>query len=353
MISNIIILFFISVFISVVLLFLWIHIFYKYWILDNPIKYKKNRAPIPYSIGILFFISFFLISFFALEHTYKLYLIWFFWCIIAWVSFIDDRLNVSPKIRLFIQILIWWIIGLTAIKIWYISNIFWWIIDLDKIVIEIFEYKIYIISLLFTIIWYVFIFNSVNWTDGIEWNTAGLSIINFIIIFLLGLKLYYTDTYDGWIINAEFIIYISVILIWILIPFFFLDISQKALMWDSWTMFLAFMLASLAIISGWKIATVLVVFGIYTVDAFYVIFYRLKRKKSPLLWDYTHLHHRLLDAGLSKKWVLFFTLSFSFLFWLSTLFLDKIGKIFVFIFIIFFVIFAPRIISKYLKNENK
>lgn len=42
-------------------------------------------------------------------------------------------------------------------------------------------------------------------------------------------------------------------------------------MWDSGTMFLGFMLATLAIISGWKIATVLAVFGIYAVDAIYVV----------------------------------------------------------------------------------
>jgi len=42
------------------------------------------------------------------------------------------------------------------------------------------------------------------------------------------------------------------------------------------------MLASLAIISGGKIATVLVVFGIYTVDAIYVVFRRLYNKKNPM-----------------------------------------------------------------------
>jgi len=42
-------------------------------------------------------------------------------------------------------------------------------------------------------------------------------------------------------------------------------------------MFLGFMLATLAIISGGKIATVLAVFGIYAVDAIYVIFRRIMR----------------------------------------------------------------------------
>ena len=47
-------------------------------------------------------------------------------------------------------------------------------------------------------------------------------------------------------------------------------------------MFLGFMLASIAIISGGKIATVLAVFGIYAVDAVYVVITRLRAKKNPM-----------------------------------------------------------------------
>lgn len=42
--------------------------------------------------------------------------------------------------------------------------------------------------------------------------------------------------------------------------FWWFDVREKMLMGDSGTMFLGFMLASLAIISGGKIATVVVVF---------------------------------------------------------------------------------------------
>ncbi|MDR3150821.1 MAG: hypothetical protein LBU14_04420 [Candidatus Peribacteria bacterium] len=47
------------------------------------------------------------------------------------------------------------------------------------------NHTIYIIPLIFTIIWYVFIFNALNWSDGIQGNTSGLSIISFFILFLL------------------------------------------------------------------------------------------------------------------------------------------------------------------------
>jgi UDP-GlcNAc:undecaprenyl-phosphate GlcNAc-1-phosphate transferase len=144
------------------------------------------------------------------------------------------------------------------------------------------------------------------------------------------------------------------ILIWILLPFWRFDFSGKILMWDSWTMFLGFMLATLAIIAGWKIATVLVVFWIYSVDAVYVIIRRLWKKKNPLKWDFTHLHHRLLDIWLTKKEVLFSIYILSFLFWLTALFLDKTWKIIVFGIIVVIVIFINKIIEKLmLKNKKK
>jgi len=302
---------------------------------------------------ISFFLAFFILSFLFIDYNYKLWLIWVFWFFITSISFLDDMLNVSPKVRLLIQIIIWAIIGITSIKIWYISNIFWWIIDLETYNFTIFEHTIYIIPLIFTVIWYVFIFNALNWTDWIQWNTSWLSFISFLILFLLWIILFYNDNYEWGIKNAEFIMWISIILIWIIIPFWWYDFNEKILMWDSWTMFLWFMLATLAIISGWKIATVLVVFWIYSVDAIYVIIRRLINKKSPLKWDFSHLHHRLLDIWLTKKQVLASVYSLSFLFWLTALFLDKTWKIIVFWIIIVVVIFINKIMETLILKKWK
>ncbi len=353
MFLDILKLFITSICVSLALILIIKSLFYKIKVLDNPKKYGKKRAPIPYSMWIVFFLSFFILSYFSLEHNYKLYLIWFFWFVITVISFVDDMLNVSPKIRLLVQVIIWAIIWMTAIKVGYISNIFWWILDLNQYFFEFMNYKVYTISLIFTIIWYVFIFNSINWTDGIQWNTSGLSIISFSILFLLWLILFFKDDYEWWIINALFIMKMCLILVWILIPFWYFDVKEKILMWDSWTMFLGFMLATIAIISGWKIATVLVVFGIYVVDSIYVIMRRLANKKNPLKWDFTHLHHRLLEVGISKKQVLILLYFMSFSFWITALFLDKIGKIIVFIIITFTVIFINTILNKVKKNRSK
>lgn len=350
---DIFITFLVSLLLSYSFIFLFSKLFLKLDIVDNPKKFWKKRPPIPYSMWVIFFLIFFIVSYFLVEHSYKLYLLWFFWWLITIISFIDDRLNVSAKIRLLIQILIWAVIWITSIKIGYISNIFGWILNLETYYFEIFNHVVYIIPLVFTIIWYVFIFNALNWTDWIQGNTSWIWIISFFILFLLWMILFYRDDNNELLKNSVFIMQLSIILVWILIPFWYFDIKEKILMWDSWTMFLWFMLASLAIISGWKIATVLVVFGIYTVDAIYVILKRLINKKNPLSWDFTHLHHRLLDIWLKKYQVLGIIYFLSFFFWITALFLDKTWKIITFVIIIFVVIFINEIISIFRKKYKK
>ncbi len=354
-------LFIASILLSLGLILLIKKIFFKLNILDNPEKYNLKRKAIPYSMWIVFFIWFFILSYFSIfsnllwenpELTSKLFLLWWFWFLITVVSFLDDLLNVSPKIRLLMQIIIWAIIWITSIKIGYISNIFNWIFDLfgnDKTIdlhiysTNFFGLEIFLIPLIFTIIWYVFIFNAINWSDGIRGNTTGLSIISFGVLFLLWIILFNWDEYTWGVENAYFVMKISLILVWLILPFWYFDIKNKLLMWDSGTMFLGFMLASLAIIAWGKIATVLVVFGIYSVDAIYVILKRLQNKKSPMTWDFTHLHHRLLKVWFTEKQVLTFVYSLSLIFWISALFLDKVWKIIVFILIIVIVVFINRI----------
>ena len=345
--------FFASLCLSYILITLFSRLFRKFDILDNPKKYGKKRSPIPYSMGVIFFIAFFVLSFFFVDFSYKLMLIWAFGGVITLVSFADDMLSLSAKTRLILQIIIWATIGITSIKIGYISNIFGWVIELETWSFLLGSKEVFIIPLIFTIIWYVFVFNALNWTDGIQGNTSGLSTICFFVIFLLGLKLYLTDDYKGWLENAEFIMQMSVILVGVLIPFVYFDYHEKILMWDSGTMFLGFMLATLAIISWGKIATVLAVFGIYAVDAVYVITRRIMRGKNPLTWDFTHLHHRLQDIGFSKDQILVLIFSLSFFFWVTALFLDKTGKIIVFIIIALFVVFLSYIWERVKKISFK
>jgi hypothetical protein len=66
-------------------------------------------------------------------------------------------------------------------------------------------------------------------------------------------------------------------------------------------MFLGYTLALLSILGTAKVAVALLVLGVPIIDAFWIIVRRLAQGRSPFSPDRGHLHHRLLDIGLSHR----------------------------------------------------
>jgi UDP-N-acetylmuramyl pentapeptide phosphotransferase/UDP-N-acetylglucosamine-1-phosphate transferase len=75
----------------------------------------------------------------------------------------------------------------------------------------------------------------------------------------------------------------------------------KIFLGDSGAYFLGMMLGSLAIISGAKLATALLVLGVPVIDALWSVVRRLAKGKSPFAADRGHFHYVLLDAGLTQR----------------------------------------------------
>ena len=151
---------------SILILAVW-KLFRNIDILDNPKKYWKKRKPIPYSMGVIFFLSFFILSFIFVDYSYKLFLIWVFGWVITAISFLDDLTSMSAKARLLIQIVIGATIGITSIKIGYVSNIFGWVIELETLSALIAGKEIFIIPLIFTSIMLICIINSAFWSHPV------------------------------------------------------------------------------------------------------------------------------------------------------------------------------------------
>lgn len=151
------------------------------------------------------------------------------------------------------------IIGLTSIKISYVSHIFGGIMDLSEwfstVALGGWTITIYWIPVAITIIWYVVVFNAINFSDGVPGLTGGFALISFIIMAGLAVKLYLTDTTIASQENSRFLL--SILAIIIPITFFLTraDIARRVIMGDSGTIMLAFLIATLAIIAGGKIAT--------------------------------------------------------------------------------------------------
>ncbi len=146
------------------------------------------------------------------------------------------------------------------------------------------------VAIPFTFFWIVGMMNTVNLLDGLDGLAAGVAAIAAIAMCVHTLRL-------GQYSLAPLALVLAGACLGFL-PFNFHP--ARVFMGDSGAMFLGYVLAILSIIGGAKIATALLVLGVPILDTAWVLIFRLTRGRSPLQADRGHLHHRLLDLGLSQ-----------------------------------------------------
>lgn len=269
--------------------------FPKLKLLDRPHEYGLSRAPIPYSGGIIFFIVFLAAAFLFVDITKPIAGVILAALLITVVSFFDDRVKLSPWLRLSAQILAGIIVIFAGVKIQIINNPFGAPFLLDSIQFEILGQKIWLFSALAIMAWLVLMMNVMNWLDGIPGLASGISTIAQIALFILSIQQFH-------IVDQSAVVTISSVLAASTLAFLLFDFPPpKILMGDAGSMFLGFMLGVLSILAGGKLATALLIMGFPVLDAFWVILRRVLRGESPLRGDYSHFHHRLLRVGLSEK----------------------------------------------------
>ena len=102
----------------------------------------------------------------------------------------------------------------------------------------------------------------------------------------------------------------------------------KIFLGEGGSLFCGFMLGTLAILAGSKVATALLILGIPILDVIWVIIRRIINKKSPAASDKKHLHFRLLDIGLTHKQAVLFLYILTLAFGFVSLFLQSKEKLF-------------------------
>ena len=150
---------------------------------------------------------------------------------------------------------------------------------------------------------------------------------------------------------------LALILAMIALAFWLFDFyPPKIIIGDSGSMFFGLILAVLAIFSGGKIATSLLILGFPILDALYVAVHRIYNKRAPWKggeWDKerkaVHLHHRLLDFGLTEKQVLAAIYALAGSFAISALFMGTKGKFWAII-ALFFISFILGMILRLKKK---
>lgn len=279
-------------------------IFPKLNLMDRPHLYGLNRKPIPYYGGIAIFIPFLLLTLIFVPITKPLIGLLIGAFLIFLLGFLDDKFNLNPWIRLAGQFLASLILVGFGIGILSFNLPFFGMVDLS----------LPILSALFTIFWVMTIVNTMNFVDGVSGLTSGVSFIGASSLFFLSINPLVHENPA----SQTGVATLSLILAMISLAFLIFDFPKaKILMGDSGSTFLGFMLASLAIFSGGKVATAFLVLGIPILDMIWVIVRRTLNGKKFWQGDLKHLHHRLLDIGLSPRTVvcvyLFITAVFGFL----------------------------------------
>jgi len=146
-------------------------------------------------------------------------------------------------------------------------------------------------AILLTWFWTVGMMNTVNWIDGMDGLATGVVGITALFITLISFML---QQYSIAVLSAIFTGAV----------FGFLPHNwnpAKIFMGDTGSMFLGLALAVLSIMGGAKLALALMVLGLPILDVAVVIMNRIRRRQSPLHYDKTHLHYRLMATGLSVK----------------------------------------------------
>lgn len=261
-------------------------------IMDDPklTKHPKviHTKPIPRGGGIPIFIAILIASLLFIPIDKHLISILIGAGIIFVMGHLDDKYNLNPYLRLVLGFLAAYIPISQGIGITFLTNPFGGIIDLSNP----------IFSDIFALLWIVFMMNMVNMgAKGIDGQLSGVTVISALTITALSFT-YFTD------ITQWSVILLTSITAGAFLGFFLWHkYPQKIMPGYGGSSLAGYLLAIASILSTTKVGTLIVVLGIPLIDTGYTIIRRILSGKSPVWGDRGHLHHRLLDYGLSKKQV--------------------------------------------------
>jgi len=143
----------------------------------------------------------------------------------------------------------------------------------------------------FTILWIVGMINSINFIDGLDGLSSGIALIAAVTLGLISLTV---------TVAQPFIAVLCFALAGSLLGFLRWNFHPATIfIGTSGVMFVGYTLAVLAILGTAKVAVALLVLGVPIIDTFWIIVRRLVNGTSPFTPDRGHIHHRLLDLGLT------------------------------------------------------
>lgn len=290
----------------------------RYKLINDPNKthpgnVQKSRI-IPRAGGLSVFLGMVITIFFFVPFDKHVIGIILATLLLLSVGLLDDILeDFSPYQRWILQFIAAGIVVAAGVGISFITNPFGGIIRLDEIVfpINLFgAHNIILIADVFALFWIVWMMNMINWSKGVDGQMPGIAAVASLTIGFVSYR-FYTEG-DPNQFSIAMLSFITAAAALGFLPYNWYP-SRMLPGFSASTIF-GFMIATLSILSGAKLATAALVLLIPSIDFFYTFFRRLLSGHSPFRGDNKHLHHLLLKRGWSHTQIsLFYIISASLL----------------------------------------
>ncbi len=302
----------------------------KFKLVDDPKTHKHpaiiHKKPTPRAGGLPIYIAVFVSSIIFLPYSFQLSMILLSGLGVITVGLLDDKYDLSPYIRFGTNILFAAIVVFSGITIPFVTNPFGGILQFSSA-----DLSAFFIPQILAIIWIVWVMNMLNWSKGVDGQMPGIATISAIVIGIASLR--FPALAEGNIVVAE----LAFLTAGASLGFLFFNFYPAKIFPGYSATLLGFLIGILSILSGVKLATAVLVMGIPTADALFTILRRTMSKKSPFWHDKGHLHHLLLQLGLSQRSIAMFYWSMSAVLGAIALTLSSKGKLFAIILLVVLV----------------
>jgi len=153
------------------------------------------------------------------------------------------------------------------------------------------------LSIPITVLWIVGITNAVNLIDGLDGLAVGVSAISALTMLLIAL-----------LVSEAQVAFVMAALVGSCVGFMPYNLNPaKMFMGDTGATFLGYILATISIQGLFKFYAVIsfavpfLILGLPVFDTAFAFIRRIAKGQNPMKADRGHMHHRLIDMGMSQK----------------------------------------------------
>lgn len=239
-------------------------------------------------------------------------------------GYLDDKKNLKPLQQILFPFAAISVVIISGIGINSMTNIIGdgvWQLDTIKTTLLWYDglpYRITLFADIFTFVWMFGMIYTTKLLDGLDGLVSGIGVIGGLFIFITAVT---NDPVQG------DVALLAILFIGSLFSFLLFNFNPASIfLGEGGSTYVGFMLGVLSIISGSKVAVTLLLMGIPVLDVSWTIVRRLWEGKNPFrAADRKHLHHRLLDAGMSVRQAVLFLYALALIFGIAILVLQPMA----------------------------